>query len=275
MLLAPRYDDRGFLRFDLDVGDVGGASIRQRRRLADLLAAFDDEQWLTESRCASWTSRDVVDHLTTTNNFWALSIGAGLAGEPTRMLSSFDPVTSPPALLDRARSTADVLAGLVASNEALDGAIAAIDDWDVLAEGPPGHVPVTAVVAHALWDAWVHERDILLPLGLEPVVAVDEVRVALIYSAALSPLFAVSCGAGERGALMAHSTNPEVRVVVEVDGGVRVHDGPAPDGALIVAGDAVDLVEALSHRAELDVAVEPDQRWLLAGLARVFDVEPA
>ena len=50
------------------------------------------------------------------------------------------------------------------------------------------------VAHHALWDCWVHERDIVLPLGLPTAIEPDEVRACLRYAAALSPAFAISSG---------------------------------------------------------------------------------
>ena len=47
--------------------------------------------------------------------------------------------------------------------------------------------------------------------------------------------------------------------------------GAIPTGAVVLDGPAVDLVEALSLRAPLPCAVADDDRWVLAGLATVFD----
>ena len=272
MQLTPRYDDPTLLRIDVDLGDLAGASVRQRRRMADLLATFDEEQWAAPSRCEGWTSRDVVDHVATATGFWALSVDAGLAGRPTRIMETFDPVASPEALLDRRKADQEVLEGFVAANAALDAALDRIDDWSVPAEAPPGHLPLTAVVAHALWDAWTHERDIALPLGLDVPVAADEVRPALVYGAALGPTFGLTAGGVERGTLVVDATDPEVRVVVEVGDGVRVHDVLPAEATVTLTGDAVALLEALSYRAELEADVPDDGRWLVSGLGRVFDV---
>ena len=42
-----------------------------------------------------------------------------------------------------------------------------------------------------------------------------------------------------------------------------------------LAGDAVTLVEGLSFRGPLDHALADEDRWLLGGLAEVFDIAPA
>ena len=109
----------------------------------------------------------------------------------------------------------------MASNGALASALAGLDAaaWELPAEAPPGHVPLRALALHALWDSWVHERDVVIPLGLDPVEEDDEVTGSLAYVAALSPAFAVIHGEQRRG----------------------------------------------------PIAVDDEHRWLLGGLAQVFD----
>jgi hypothetical protein len=70
------------------------------------------------------------------------------------------------------------------------------------------------------------------------------------------------------------ATDPDVRFVVEVADSVVVRAADAPAGALRLTGPAVELVEALCFRVPLSCAVSDDQRWLLSGLAEVFDREP-
>ena len=161
----------------------------------------------------------------------------------------------------------------MATTEALAAALDGLDaeGWGRPGEAPPGHIPLRAVALHALWDAWVHERDIALPLGLATVEEPDEVAASLGYAAALGPAFAAALGGG-RGALTVEATDPDVRVVVEVgEGTVAVRDGDAPAGALRLTGPAVVLVEGLSLRAPLPCPVPADRSWLLDGLAAVFD----
>jgi uncharacterized protein (TIGR03083 family) len=277
MLLTPRYDQPSFFEFDLPLGDPAVPLLRQRRRLASLLGRLDDEQWAATSRCEGWSVRDVTAHLVDTNQFWAFSIAAAIGGKPTRFLATFDPVTSPVALVDAARSQSpgEVLDRFVETNEAFADAVAALDDdgWSALGEAPPGHVPLRAVVLHALWDSWTHERDIVLPLGLAPVEESDEITGCLVYGAALSPAFAVAGGSTRQGAIAVEATDPDVRFVVEVGESVLVRAGDAPAYGLCLTGPAVELVEALSFRVPLPCPVADDHQWLLSGLAEVFDRE--
>jgi uncharacterized protein (TIGR03083 family) len=263
----------------VEVRDAGPHPVmRQRRRLEGLLRTLPEEDWHRPSRCAGWSVQDVITHLASTNRFWALSISAGLSGEPTRYLAAFDPVASPAQLVDQSQgaAVADTLAEFSAGNDALADAIAELDDegWATLAEAPPGHLPIRLVADHALWDGWVHERDIVLPLGLIPAEEADEVRCCLRYGAALGRAFALSSGDADRSAMVIEVDEPDDRLVVVVDDEVvRVHGGEAPDAALVLRGHAVALVEMLSMR---DAGVTPPAglAWLTAGLAEVFDQTP-
>ena len=157
--------------------------------------------------------------------------------------------------------------------EALADLLGGLDEerWSVVAEAPPGHVSLHALALHALWDAWVHERDIMLPLGLLPVVEADEVRASLRYVAALGPALSATRGSVRTGTLVLDGTDPEAHVVVDAGETVVVSDREAPAGAVRVVGSSVELVEALSFRAPLTSDVAEDDRWLLGDLGTVFD----
>ena len=277
MQLTPRYDGPPLVRFPMPEDDLSVPLVRQRRRLGDILATLDDDQWAAPSRCSTWSVRDVVAHLTGVDQFWHLMTTTALAGKPTRFLTSFDPVTTPAQLVDATHDVppAEVLAQYVAGVEQLAEVLTGLDDeqWSMLAESPPGHVPLHSMARHALWDAWIHERDIVLPLGLAPVEDPDEVTVALEYAAALGPVFLAMNGSTRSGTLVVEGTDPDVRVVVELGATVVVGDADAdaPD-AVHVTGRSPDLAEALSLRAPFPHEIPDDARWMFGGLEAVFDV---
>lgn len=278
MLLTPRYDGQAVLRFTGPIGDISVPLLRQRRRTGDFLRGLDDAQWATASRCEGWSVRDVIAHLVGTDQFWVLSATAALAGTPTRYLTGFDPVVTPPLMVDGMQdlTSAEVLASYLEGIEALAAALTGLDEaqWSRAAEAPPGHVPLHVMARHALWDAWIHERDIVLPLGADPVEAPDEVLACLQYAAALGPAFLATGGTSRTGTLAFDGTEPDAHVVVEVGETVVVSDGEAPVGAVSLHGPSVDLVEALSLRAPFPHAIAEKERWLLGGLATVFDLAP-
>ena len=280
MQLTPRYGAQPVITLDGPPAAIARPLIRQRRRLATALASFTDEQWSHPSRCAGWSNRDVIVHLDSTNTFWSMSIAAGVHGEPTRFLATFDPVASPAQLVAGSGdvSTGEVLARFVASTDALVGLCSSLDHagWSAAAEAPPGHVSVSAVAHHALWDSWVHERDVLVPLGLAPEPEADEVAACLRYVAALGPALALNRGAAGSGVLAIDATGPDVVVVVDIGEEVVVRAGAAgaPTVELRLAGDAVELLEALSVRRPLTQLIPADSVWMLRGLSDTFDVAP-
>jgi uncharacterized protein (TIGR03083 family) len=275
MQISPRYDGPPLLHLEGGFVDPAVPLLRQRRRLGTLLASLDEAQWAAPSRCDAWSAKDVVIHLNTTNQFWAISLLQGLAGEPTRFLLGFDPVASPAQMVDDKRSAepAEVLATYLGSVDALAEVIGALDEegWSVLAEAPPGHIAARAVALHALWDGWVHERDIALPLGLPAVEEPDEVAECLRYGIALGPAFLASAGDGRTGSLAIDVTDPDARFTVELGSTVVVREGAAPDAEVTLRGRAVEVLEALSYRAPHRSPVPAEHAWMLGGLGEVFD----
>ncbi len=276
MLLNPRYGSDPIITLDGYPGAIAEPTIRQRRRLMAALAAFTDDQWDSPSRCDGWSNRDVVVHLESTNGFWAYSISSGLQGEPTRLLATFDPVASPAQLVADAGSISkdEVFDKFVASTDSLLELLASLDgdDWTALAEAPPGHISVSAVAHHALWDSWVHERDILVPLGIAPDEEADEVAASLRYVSALAPAIAVNRTVADHGVLGIAVTDPDLSFAVEIGERIVVRgDGVSGDARL--TGDAVELLEELSLRKPFGRTIPPAWSWMIEGLAQGFDAE--
>ncbi len=275
MQLTPRYDGDPVLAMTAVIDDPATPLLRQRARFASTLAGLTNDQWAAPSRCEGWSVQDVVAHLVTTNQFWTLSVTAGVQGSPTRYLVGFDPVATPAQLVDAVRTwtPAETLDRFISSNAELAAAIEGLDDesWSRLAEAPPGHISVRLLALHAVWDSWVHERDVMLPLGLTPVAEVDEVAASLVYAAGLGPALLALRGSSRKGTLEVRTTAPDLRVVIEIGPSVLIHDRPTPAGTVTISGDAVELVEALSFRGPFPAPLAEDDRWLLGSLGEVFD----
>jgi uncharacterized protein (TIGR03083 family) len=274
MQIDPRYEGPAIVTVEGD-GSCAAAFVRQRQRLAATLESLSDDEWAAPSRCEDWTVQDVATHLVTVNGFWRYSIASGLAGKPTRLLVDFDPKATPAALVEAAGTVppAETLAQLVESSDGLCDLVAGLDDagWATVAEAPAGLIPVRLLALHALWDCWVHERDIVLPLGRPAVEEPDEVMASLRCVAGLGPAFVLALGRATPATLVLETTDPVGRVVVEVGEGVAIHDRPVEDATVALRGRAVDLVEALSARAPLAADVPAENRWLVASLAEVFE----
>ncbi len=279
MQLTPRYGADPILTLDGSPSEILEPFTRQRRRLAAALAGFTDQQWAHPSRCEGWSNRDVVAHLESVNTFWAFSVVQGVQGEPTQLLASFDPVATPAQLVD---GVSDLSAGQVyerflASNDGLLDVLASLDDagWTALAEAPPGHISVSALAHHGLWDGWVHERDVLLPLAISPDEEADEIVSSLRYVAGLGPALGRNNGATGTGTYAIETTEPDVSIVVDIgENGVAVSTGPAdPETELRLTGRAVDLLETLSLRQPFDQPVPPASAWMLHGLVEAFHAD--
>jgi uncharacterized protein (TIGR03083 family) len=275
MLVSPRYEGPPIISITGRPGDQLTPVLRQRRRLEAMLVDLSDADWSSASRCDDWTVQDVVAHMVGVNTFWNASVRAGLGGTPTRLLVGFDPATTPALMVDAMRDLApqEILDQFVTSNDTFLGVLAQLDDtgWTTLAESPAGHVPIRLVAHHALWDCWIHERDIALPLGLNPPLESDEVGSCLRYAAALSPALAIGTGHLLGGRFAVEATDPSLCCLLDVGESVTVRDGTAPPEVPGLRGDAVTLVEALSIRMSMPPSAPPEWLRLLDGLAAAFN----
>jgi ribosomal protein L34 len=134
-------------------------------------------------------------------------------------------------------------------------------------------VPIRLLAHHALWDAWIHERDIAFPLGETPPEEADEIRACLRYAAALAPALALGHETAPVGAYAVASEDPGEQFLVEVRRvGLRARRRVA-EGRTLLAGRRGRLVEALSIRAPLPADAPDEWYRVLNGLATVFDSE--
>lgn len=233
---------------------------RHRARFLSALADLDEQQWRSTTRCDDWDAIDLLWHLITADQFWTAAIASGAGGNPTMFLADFDPTTTPGAVTAAARrdSPSETLAAMAEVDEGFRAAVASIEggQWELPAESPIGHVPVRLALAHAFWDSWLHERDVLLPLGIEPVVEPDELWNATWYS--LVAAAAEGGLIGDDGAVADGPDEPfTVRIsfdefpgrTLEVAVGERV-SVTEDDGAGVAVGSALALVEYFTGRTE-------------------------
>jgi uncharacterized protein (TIGR03083 family) len=273
MLLTPRYGPTAIIALDGDPAAIAEPCVRQRRRFLAMIRDLDEDEWSHPSRCDGWSARDVAVHLTSTNAFWELAIRSGADGSPTEMLATFDPVATPARMVaDSTMRTDEIVESFATSSESLAQLLLELHaaDWTAQAEAPPGHLSVSAVVHHALWDSWIHERDIALPLGRTPPVESDEVVASLRYVAALTPALALAAGARGTAAFDVSVSDPDAAFRVEIANDVYVTGGTV-GSELALTGCSVDLLEALSFRQPLEQAIPQEFDWAFAGLATAFD----
>jgi uncharacterized protein (TIGR03083 family) len=154
---------------------------RQRQRFVAVLQGFGPDDWAAPTRCTDWSAHDVIRHLCDNN------IRAAAIGPDDRMLditAGYDPRITPSEWLSASagESPGATLSRFLATTEqrlALDRArLAEGARFDV--RMPYGAMDWTVRVLHGLWDSWLHERDVLLPRGVEHPTDGD----ATVYAAA-------------------------------------------------------------------------------------------
>lgn len=260
------YGEQAPIQVSGSADDVVEPWRRHRERFVTVLAGLDQDDWYATTRCDDWDVRQVLNHLATADAFWMASLNGAATGEPTTFLDGFDPGSTPnqviasleedppDVVLDRFE---EATAAFIATAESLD-----TEHWSETAESPLGHVTARLALAHAHWDSWLHERDILLPLGEVPEEHLDEILIAAWYSLA---------AAGLQGGLVDDwgpaldgpsepieatlrfddlpGTSLSLRVTDHVD--VRIDD-PDDSGRATDAGRAVEFVDAFTGRRTIE-----------------------
>jgi uncharacterized protein (TIGR03083 family) len=228
------------------------AFARHRRRFADAVASLDDEALAHPTRCSEWSVADVLRHCCDVDEWFR----AGATGDPTPFRDpSFDAITTPHELVvaQRARdSDADARDRFVASSYAVasEAETSGSDRWGGQAASPIerlfenvgvsiGPVPWWIATEHHFLDSFVHERDILIPLGTEPPQNADETVPVLAHILAL-------CGVAVFGPIDA--TVAGVRVLGA--------DRPVVSRPVEPLADVAPVIDALTGRANLQDVVD-------------------
>ena len=127
--------------------------------LDSVLASLDSQQWRTQSLCPAWTVQGVAVH--------AASIEQALIGWKPGSESPFSAIgaihaelaeLAPEALVERFRSIVSQRQGEL--GEMTD------DDFATPGVTPVGPGTYARFMSVRVFDNWVHERDIRVPLGL-------------------------------------------------------------------------------------------------------------
>jgi uncharacterized protein (TIGR03083 family) len=267
LLAPPGTSHAAPLRVDLDPAAVVRAYGRHRRRFAASVASLDEAALRTPSRCSEWTVADVLRHGCDVDE-WLRTIWAGDVP-----FSAFDPRVTPHEWVVEGRSVPDVEVRdrYAESAEAMAAEVdgSGPERWELPSLSFAGAVPWWLGVAHVLFDSWVHERDVLLPLGRDVPVESDEVDAVLAYSLAIVPHVSRRLGRDER----IDAVVCGFRVTVE-DGPVTVtrSTGGSPAGMPVLTGDPPFVVDGLSGRCSLEEVLTGNATVVhrLGVLARFF-----
>jgi uncharacterized protein (TIGR03083 family) len=166
----------------------------QRRRFAAVLQGFGPGDWAAPTRCAGWSAHDVVRHLC---DGTAIGAGAGPDDRTLDLTAGFDPRITPRGWLTTSagESPGVTLSRFVTTTgellTVLRARLAQHRRFDV--HLPFGPMDWTVLVLHGFWDCWLHERDVLLPRGIEHPTDDDGTVYATAYgvfiAAAVASMF--------------------------------------------------------------------------------------
>lgn len=278
MKLSPRYNAPPVVVCNDEPMSVLAPLVRQRERLGALLDGLSDDEWRAQTRCDAWTVKDLVAHLVSVNNYWMYSINMGVAGTPSEALATFDPVAVPAALAEAEAATpvAEMAEQFRVSNKQFCELVRSLDAsaWSAIAECPLGHVSVSVVAHHALWDFLIHEWDIALPLARTRVAEDDEVLQSLAYGAALNAALTLLGGEPVPETLAIETTKPGAAIVLETGEGVTFARADSRHVETRWRDDAVTLLETVSVREPIPTSTPDEWRPVLAGLRETFDQPP-
>ena len=264
---------------DLVPADVVAAQGRMWSRLARAVTEIPDEDWEHPTRCSEWRAVDIVNHLADINTMGFEVVLAALQRERSGVFEGFDPRTVPKQLTDAADRTPAVARERLSSS--IEAMLAGLDTLDVgnvdpVVETPIGRQPLAVAMLHVLWDTWLHERDIFLPLGHSVPELEDEVRLAALYSLRMIGFFQHLAGRETHVVLDLHGAWEGILRLDVAGGDVRVQYGAGapgdPDAPPPLRADATTAVDALCGRADLASALAgpEEQRAALACLRSVL-----
>ncbi|MCJ7672470.1 MAG: maleylpyruvate isomerase family mycothiol-dependent enzyme [Acidimicrobiia bacterium] len=222
------------------------------RSLTNLTTQLTDDQWSTPSPCPDWTVQGVVAHVAAVEEVLSGWWPAGPTDPPP--FASIPPIftelstAAPATLLDRLQSVFDHRRSELA---ALDEAGFATPCGPPVGPGTYGRFMEIRV-----FDCWVHERDIRVPLGLpgddrSPAaeMALDEVRGSLGY------IVGKRMGFPDGASVAFELTGPvERRLFVNVVGRATVVD-ELPDPTVTVTTDSLTFMLLACGRIDPEEAI--------------------
>jgi uncharacterized protein (TIGR03083 family) len=220
----------------------------QRRRFVEFLRDLPEPAWRQPSRCSDWSVHEVARHV----RDGALAHTAGLAGRPSPFGGGrFDPARTPSQWLARSagESPADTLRDLTEladrETELLTARLADADGEP--GRGPfgrPAHWSIRSL--HVFWDAWLHERDVVLPLGAEIRPTDVDLQLAVLYSLLAAATSASWTGQYLRTSLVLDGSPSGGYTISSVDDEIVVAAEPGATAAL--RAEVTTLLDSLAGR---------------------------
>jgi uncharacterized protein (TIGR03083 family) len=215
----------------------------------DWIGALPDDVWSDPTRCEGWDTTLLVRHLSSATQFLGYTLAEASEGTVTTLLRGMDTrttVASAAELLGD-RSPAEARTFLADMDSKVDASLDRLGDEGLraTAEAPPGHFAVHLVIRHFLFDSWVHEYDLMVPRGDQPVIDPLESAVVVGYLIGFA-----SITTDRPIPLDLRIDEPDLRIGVDiVDGVVTITEDHTPGDAAVIEGSAVDVVDRMTGRA--------------------------
>lgn len=257
---------------NLGPDELVGVLAAHHDRLTASWAGMTAEQWEHPSRNSRWTVHETVRHVAD-----AMEITAATVSDETSRftVADFDPRTTPEDWL--AASAGETPSRTIERfTEAADrvrdraGERLAAGDGSIR-EMVYGPVHWSVALVHTFWDSWIHERDVLLPLGLPASCTEHEQRLVGMYALLMATLPARTM---EQPFTVAVRLAGPDRVVVaaHADGCCTGRETSAASAEL--AGDLSEVVDALCGRGRPVAAVLPGAPDLLGAFGAFMADDP-
>jgi uncharacterized protein (TIGR03083 family) len=257
-------DDGATVVLDIAPTEVVTAISRLWSRIARGVADIPAGDWERPTRCSEWTVVDIVNHLADVNAMAAEVAIASMEGRRSHVFDGFDPRSAPMVRTAAADRDPAVAQGRLLG--AVETMLAGLDFLDVasltpLTETPIGAQPLAVAVLHLLWDAWLHERDLFIPLGVAVPELADEVRLAALYSLRMLGCFQAMLGREVHVPLTLSGVLDTTLVLDVRAGSTSVREAStANEPEPHLRADAATAVDALCGRGEIEAALDgPDE----------------
>ncbi|MBM9505253.1 maleylpyruvate isomerase family mycothiol-dependent enzyme [Actinacidiphila acididurans] len=222
-----------------------------RKRLLERLADLTPDQWAAATRCTEWNVHQVIRHLVDFGQYHV----ARLNGWPERAYYeavTFIPASTPDVWLARSedRTPKDTMAALADLAEAEYAAFAVRireGDDDLMGAVPARPMLWSVRALHALWDAWLHERDLADVLGDRPSEP-DTLRLVTLYSLLLAGGAAVTSGPLLETSIRLTGAPDPLYLIGGTPSDVAVSSAPPSDDPRHVTGHIDYVLDSLAGR---------------------------
>jgi uncharacterized protein (TIGR03083 family) len=233
----------------MDARFVADVFVRVRRDFVELLASLPDAGWNRPTRCADWTVHQVARHV---RDVARMHVGQVSSGGRAYDLSAFDPRLTPGRLLlaSQGETPEQTLADLRSIVEREAALLADRSDGPAgeLWLSPAGRMlhPWTFAL-HVHWDAWLHLRDVAVPLGRQMTQSALVTQTVILYALLLAATPASDAGDPIRTTVLLDGSPSSCYTIGHDDSGVVVSATPG-EAAAPLRADAIAMVESLMGR---------------------------